>query len=131
MAQDLGLEPLELRTRFDSELVDEARSCVLVHLESLGLPAGAIQREHELTAKRLAQRMLADERLELADHVALQPELELGVDALADDDEPQFLEPSDLRLREIVERELRERRSTPQRERGLQQRPSLLGGKLP
>ena len=38
--------------------------------------------------KRLAQRVLAGERLELADHVAVQPELELGVDPLADHDEP-------------------------------------------
>ena len=131
MAKDLRLKLLELRTGFDSELVDEAGACVLVHLEGLGLPARAIEREHQLTAERLAQRMLAGEPLELADHVAVQPELELGVDALADHDEPKLLEPSDLRLREVVECELRERRPAPQRERGLQKRAPLLRGKPP
>ena len=131
MAKNLGLELLELRTRFDSELVDEAGSCVLVHLEGLGLPAGAIERKHELAAKRLAQRMLTGESLELADHVAVQPELELGVDALADHDESKLLEPSNLRLREVVECELRERRPAPQRKRGLQKRAPLLRGKPP
>ena len=75
--------------------------------------------------------MLGGESLELADHVAVQLELELRVDALADHDEPQLLEPSDLRLREVVERELRERRPTPQRKRGLQKRAPLLCRKPP
>ncbi len=46
-------------------------------------------------------------------------------------DEPQLLEPPDLGLREVVEREVRERGATPQSERALQQVPPLLGRKPP
>ena len=120
VAKDLRLEPLELGAGLDPELVDEAGACVLVHLEGLGLPARAIQREHQLSPEGLAQRVLADERLQLADDVAVRPELEISVDPLADDDEAKLLEPADLRLREVVERELRERRPAPERERRLQ-----------
>ena len=117
MAEDLRLEPLELRAGLDSELVDEAGACILVDLQGLRLPARTIQREHELPPERLAQRVVADERLELADHVAVAAELEVGVDPLLAGDEPQLLEASDLRLREVVERELGERRAAPELER--------------
>ena len=70
--------------------------------------------------------MLADERLELADDVAVSAELEVGVDPLLERDEPQLLEPADLRLREVVERELRERRASPERERADEQLAALL-----
>ena len=118
MAKNLRLESLELGAGLDPELVDEAGASVLVDLQGLRLPARTIQREHQLPAERLAKRVLADETLELADHIAVAPELELGVDALAEDNEPQLLEPPDLRLREVVERELGERRPAPERERG-------------
>ena len=75
----------------------------LIGLERLGLAPRAVEREHQLAAERLAQRVLADERLELADHVAVPPELEIGVDALPQRDEPELLEAADLRLREVLE----------------------------
>ena len=127
MAKDLRLELPQLRAWLDPELVDEAGACILVHLESLRLPARTVEREHALPAKRLAQRVLAHERFELPDHVAVQPELELRVDALADNDEAQLLESADLGLREVVERKLGERRTAPERERGHQALPPLLG----
>ena len=67
-----------------------------------------------------------DERLELADDVAVAAELEVGVDPLLDRDEAQLLEPADLRLRQVVERELGERRAAPERERADEQRAALV-----
>ena len=43
-----------------------ARRAALVDLERLGLPSRAVERQHQLPAQPLAQRMLRDERLELA-----------------------------------------------------------------
>ena len=40
-----------------------------VGLESLGLPACPVEREHELTARSFPQRVVADERFELADEL--------------------------------------------------------------
>ena len=69
LPQDLGLELPELRAGLDAELLDEAPARVLVDLERFGLAAGAVEGEHQQPAKRLAKRMLADERFELADDV--------------------------------------------------------------
>ena len=128
VAEDLRLESFELGAGLDSELVDEAGARILVDLQGFGLPARTIQRKHQLPAKRLAERMVAHERLELADHVSVLAELEIGVDPLAEDDEPQLLEPPGLRLCEVVERELSERWTPPQIEGGLQSVASLLCG---
>ena len=58
------------------------RRAVPVGRERLGLPAAAVKREHQLRAEALAQRMLGDERLELADHLGVTTEREVGLDAL-------------------------------------------------
>ena len=92
MAEDLGLELLELRAGLDPEFVDEAGAGILVHLQGLRLPARTIQRQHELPAEGLAERMVADERLERADDVAVPAELEIGLDPLLERDEPELLE---------------------------------------
>jgi hypothetical protein len=48
------------------------------------LPARAIEREHQLRAKTLAQRMLANESLELGDELRMAAEREVGLDPLAE-----------------------------------------------
>ena len=118
--EDLRLEPLELRAGLDSEFVDEAGARILVDLQGLRLPARTIQREHELPAEGLAERMVANERLERADDVAVPAELEIGLDPLLERDEPELLEAPDLRLCEVVEGELGECRAAPEGERLLE-----------
>ena len=51
-----------------------------VGLERLRLPAGAVKREHPLAVQALAQRVLSDQRVELADHLGVPTGLEVGVD---------------------------------------------------
>ena len=66
--------PLELaqrRRRLDPELVGERAPERLVARERLGVPARPVEREHVLRAEALAQRVLRDQRLELADDVAV------------------------------------------------------------
>ena len=117
MAENLGLKLAQLGSRLDTELVDETGAGSLIHVQSLRLPARTVQRDHELPQEALAQRMLGDEPLELADDVTVATELEIGVDPLRNCGEPELVQPPDLRLREILERELRERRSPPRLER--------------
>ena len=71
--------------------------------------------------------MLRDERLELADDVAVPPELEVGLDPLLERGDAKLLQPSDLGLRELLERELGERGPTPELERS-RSAPALRGG---
>ena len=57
-------------------------SCRPVDGERVSLAPGAVEREHELTAKALAQRLGADQGLELSDELRVAPEREVGLDPL-------------------------------------------------
>ena len=97
----------------------------MVDVERLGLTAGAIESKHQLTTQPLSERELGDERLELGDEARPLPELEVGVDALLDRLHTELLEPADLCLGEGLERQIREWRSPPERERLPQLRRAL------
>jgi len=82
------LELLERGARLDPELVDEPLPRSAVRLERFGLASRAVEREHELAAQTLAQRMLGNERLELADDRGMAPEGERSIDPLLDREQP-------------------------------------------
>ena len=63
LLKDLPLELAQRRGRLDSELVGELAPEDLVAGERFGVPAGAVQGEHVLGAKTLAQWVLAAQRL--------------------------------------------------------------------
>src|SRR5262249_40149484 len=65
LEQDRLLERTQRPARFEAELADERRSRVVVGRESVGLPPGSVEGEDQQLPKPLAQRMLADERLDL------------------------------------------------------------------
>jgi len=54
LAQDRPLELLQRRPGLDPELIDEQLPPGPVGLERLGLPPGAVEREHQLGARPLA-----------------------------------------------------------------------------
>ena len=85
--------------------------------ECLGLPARAVEREHQLAAQALTQRVLPNERLELAHQASVIPERQLGLDPLLDGDEAQLFQSRNLRLGEPLVRELSQRRAAPQAQR--------------
>ena len=72
--------------------------------------------------------MLGDERLELADELPWLADLDLRVDALLEQRQPQLLEPRDLALREGLVAELLERRAAPELERVAKLRAALARG---
>src|SRR5205085_7206732 len=124
-AEDRALEILELGTRLDPELLDEQPAAGAVGGERLGLPAGAVERDHELPAELLAQRLLLDERLELGDEPLVPAELELGLDPRLEGAEPELGQPPSRRPRERLAAELRDARPPPERERlGEELRPA-------
>ena len=95
LAQNRLLELVQGRARLDAELVDEQPPRLPIDLEGLGLPARAVEGAHELRAKPLAERMLADERLELPDELGVTAELEVGLDSALERGETELLEPAD------------------------------------
>ena len=52
--QDRPLEPPQLGPGLDARSLDEQRPSFAVALERVGLPSGAVEREHELRARALA-----------------------------------------------------------------------------
>ena len=73
LAKDRAVQRLQLRAGLDPELVDERSACVAVRRERVGLPARAVQREHQLRTEPFAQRMAADEQLQLRHELGLAP----------------------------------------------------------
>ena len=127
LAQDLCVQLLELGAGLDPELLDEYSPRLPECLQGLCLPAAAVQREHAQRAHPLTQRRCCSEHLELADDVTVKATLDVGVDALLERIEPQLLEPPDLTLRELLARQIGERRAAPERQRRPQQLRSLAG----
>ena len=127
LVQDLPLELLQRRAGLDPELVDERTAPASEDVERVGLPAAAIERDHQLAAQALAKRVLGDERLELRHELVLAAERQVGVDPLLDGREALLLEARDLALGERLVAEVGQRLPVPERERLAQAGRPLLG----
>ncbi len=124
LPQHLPLELLQLRRRVEAELVGEREPRRPVDLERLGLPAAAIERDHQLAAQPLAERVRGDQRLELADERRVPAQRELGVDPLLERCNAQLVQPRRFAPRELLLVEIGERRTAPEGERlGQERRP--------
>jgi hypothetical protein len=117
LPQDLLLELAQRRRGLETELVEEARSRPAVRLESVGLPASAVQRQHQLGDEALVQRVLSDKLFELGYQRRVSAECQLGVEQLLQRFEPDLLEPLDRRPGERLVGEICERRPAPDRQR--------------
>ena len=126
LTEDRLLELHDRPARREAELVHQHVPRVLVGVQRLGLPAGAVKREHQLPAQPLAQRMTRDEGLELGDDLVGTSEREVGLDPFLDGGQAELLEAGDLLLRERVEAEVGERRSAPEIQRLAEERRRLV-----
>jgi DNA-binding SARP family transcriptional activator len=106
------VEPDALDLHRFEHLVDEGRS-----LLARGLAADASERLRDALSlwrgPALAERVLADECLELSDQLVVAPKCEVGVDPELDGCQPDLFEPGDGRLGEALVGEVRERRAPP------------------
>src|SRR6266540_3298331 len=75
LREDCLLQALQPDARLDAELVDQGLPGGAVGGQRLGLPAAAVQGEHELAVQVLAQRVLAHQRLQLTDQHPLREHL--------------------------------------------------------
>src|SRR5690348_5724290 len=89
----------------DPELLDEHAARLLIRLERLRLTTRAVQGEHQLAAQVLPERVLADERLQLADQLGMKAARQLGLDPLFERDQSKLLETADLALSKRLIRE--------------------------
>ena len=99
-------------------------------LERVGVAPRAVEREHELGAQALAQRLLPGQRLELAHELGMAAEREVGVDPSLQAGQAELLQAGDLGLGEGLVAEVGEGLATPERQRFGAGRP-LLRPRLP
>ena len=130
LLEDRALEATQLLARLQPELVDEQAASLLVCRERVRLAPGPVQRQHQLAAQALAQRVLPDEPLELGHELGVPAELEIGVDPLLQRCQPLLLQAGTRGQRERHV-ELRERDSSPEGERFGEQRRGLGRGSTP
>ena len=84
VTEDRSVERLELLAGIGAELLDEGRPRGRIRLERVPLAAAAVERQEELCAVSLAERLLADELVELRDELRVAAELEVCVDPALD-----------------------------------------------
>ena len=124
LVEDRPLELLQRPARLDAELVEQGAPGVLVGSERLGLPPGPVERQHQLTTEALAERMLGDQPLELADHLRMAPALEIGLESLLDDTRAAARRAARSRPARSLVRDVRERPAAPEAERRVEGRRS-------
>ena len=128
LTQDRRLQRAQRLARLQPELLDQQRAPAAVDLQRLGLATGAVEREHQLTARAFAQRLRGDELLQVGQRLgvtaASQPPLrELLARAVA-----QLVQARDLGPQRSLVAEVGEHRSPPQRQRRDQLRLDGLAG---
>jgi hypothetical protein len=111
------LKLLQRPSRVQSQLLHQRASRFAVGLQRFGLTAAAVQREHQLTAQPLAQRMAENEQLELAHGLGVAAERELRVKPILKCSRAQLPEGSRLARGPLLVSEIAERLATPQRQR--------------
>ena len=109
LAENRAVEGLQLRPGLDPELLDERPARVVIRRERLGLTATAVEREHQVRPQLLTQRVGTDEHFDLGDELCVRAQVQISGDPLLEHAEAQIFEPMDLRLRERLQLEGRER----------------------
>jgi len=93
------------------------RASALIDAQCFGLTPRAVEREHQLAAQALAQRMLTDQCLELANKRSASPERKIRVDSILQGGHARLLQTRQLALGERFIDEVRERLAPPQGQR--------------
>ena len=113
LREDRTVQFAQLAPRFDAQLVHERLAGAHVGLECVGLPASAIERQHQLAVQALAQRMLGDQALQLGDQLGVPTRCQVGLDARLHGRQALLLQPRDLGLRERLDGKVGQRRTPP------------------
>ena len=111
------LEALEPLPGIEPELLDEQPPPLLVDVERLGLPARAVEGEHQLSSEAFAKRLPGDKCVKLGDELRVPAQREVGVQPLLDCAHPEFFEAGSLDLDELDRVEIGKRLASPQVER--------------
>ena len=84
------------------ELFREARADALIDSQCVGLAPAAIQGQHQLPGEPLARGVFGKKTFQFPDHHGMTAELQVGIDPDLQRHEPELLQATDLRLREVL-----------------------------
>ena len=127
MIEDGSLEFLQFPTRLNPELAVEDLASVVIDVERVRLAPRAIEREHQASRERLAQRHLRDDPAQLGHDGEMMAAGELGIDSPLERERTKLVEPRPLSSGDVARGEIPERRASPQTEGGRQGRGRGLG----
>ena len=126
MSQDRPLERLQVAARLETQFLDHQPPPLAEDGERVCLAAAAVQRQHQLAAQLLAQRLLFYKHEQLAHELLVQAELELRVDPAAEGIQAKLRQARPRRLGKGLALELGERLASPEPKRLSQQRGAAL-----
>jgi hypothetical protein len=107
------VQQLQLRARFDAQLIDESAARLAIDRERVGLTAAAVEREHELADRPLAGRFGSHQIGQLGDNPTVQAQLKLVIDPLLDRPQPLLHQPTAQESTDLVAERAREHRPPP------------------
>jgi hypothetical protein len=91
--QDVALEPPQLGAGLEAQLVDHHPPGLLVDRQRLGRPAATVQRQHQLAAQPLAQRIPPGELGELGHQLMMPAQVKFQRQPVFGDGDPLLIEP--------------------------------------
>ena len=117
LAQHPLVQGPQRHRRFEAEGLVEHLPGAGVHVEGVGLPAAAVQRQHQQPGERLQGRVTGDDRFEVADDFQVPTERQRDLGAFGHRSQPELGEAGGFGGGPLFDREVAERVTTPQRER--------------
>lgn len=93
-----ALQPLEVAGGLQAEVADESGPELLVDVECLAAPTGAVQREHELGVEVLVRAVAVDQHCQFRQQFAVAPEPQIDLDPLVQGAQPALVQSLDRHL---------------------------------
>ena len=82
MGQDVVLETGQCRAGLESQFLGQPATQRLVRTQGIGLATAAVQAQHQLSPQPFAERVAGDQRVELADQLAMPAESDPSFDPI-------------------------------------------------
>ena len=117
LAQDGGLEVAQPLADVDAQLVVEPAAQVVQQAERVGLPAGPVERDHELAVDALVVPVVGGELLQVPDDLLMLTQREQGLDQGELGPQPQPVQAGRLLVQERQLGHVGQRAAAPQRQR--------------
>ena len=117
LAQDLDLELAQVWRRIDAKLICQERADLAEAVQRVGLPARAIEGDHQLSPSTLTERLLAHEGLKIRDGLGVMAGREFRVDQILLGRIAKLLQPPHIGIGESLPRNVFQGRSSPESKR--------------